>query len=52
MSGCCTPSTRAGERAVVGIRKREWTAIAATEADVVAEMARWSAEISAGRVPK
>ena len=40
------------EIAHVGIRKREWTAIAATEADVVAEMARCLAEVSAGRVPK
>jgi hypothetical protein len=36
----------------VGVRKREWTAIAATEEAVVAEMARCLAEISAGRVPK
>jgi uncharacterized protein YjbI with pentapeptide repeats len=37
------------EKAVGGVRKREWTAIAATEA-VVAEMARCLAEIRAGRV--
>jgi hypothetical protein len=36
----------------VGIRKREWTAVASTEAGVVAKMARCLAEIRAGRVPK
>jgi hypothetical protein len=39
------------EVAVVGVRKREWTAIAPTEEAVVAEMARCLGEISAGRVP-
>jgi hypothetical protein len=39
------------ERAVVGIRKREWTGVALTEAGVEAE-ARCLAEISARRVPK
>ena len=40
------------ERPVVGVRKREWTAIAQTEEAVVAEMARCLREISEGRVPK
>jgi hypothetical protein len=40
------------ERAVDGIRKREWTAVASSEAGVVREMARCLAAISAGRVPK
>jgi hypothetical protein len=40
------------ERAVVDVRKREWTAVAQTEEGVVREMARCLAEISAGRVPK
>jgi hypothetical protein len=39
------------EVAVVGVRMREWTAIAPTEEAVVAEMARCLGEISAGRVP-
>lgn len=41
-----------GERAVGGLRAREWTAVASTEAGVVREMARCLAEISAGRVPR
>jgi hypothetical protein len=40
------------ERAVTGVRKREWTAVAQSEEAVVREMARCLAEISAGRVPK
>ena len=39
------------ERPVVGVRKREWTAIAATEEGVVREMARCLREIREGRVP-
>jgi hypothetical protein len=40
------------ERPVVGLRRREWTAIAHTEEGVVCEMARCLGEIAAGRVPK
>lgn len=40
------------EKAVVGVRKREWTAIADTEEAVVREMARCLREIAAGRSPK
>jgi hypothetical protein len=40
------------ERAKVGLRSREWTAVAPTEEGVVREMARCLREISAGRVPK
>ncbi len=40
------------ERAKVGIRSREWTAVAATEEGVVREMARCLAEIKEGRAPK
>jgi hypothetical protein len=40
------------ERAVDGIRKREWTAIAQSEEAVIAEMAWCLDEIRAGRVPK
>jgi hypothetical protein len=40
------------ERAVVGVRKSEWTAVARSEDGVVREMARCLAEIKAGRVPK
>ena len=40
------------ERAVVGIRQREWTAIAESEVAVVREMARCLREITDGRVPK
>ena len=40
------------ERPVVGVRKREWTAVAGTEEAVVAEMARCLREIAAGRQPK
>ncbi len=40
------------ERAVVGVRRREWTAIADTEEAVVREVARCLREIAAGRVRK
>jgi hypothetical protein len=40
------------ERPVMGHRRREWTAIAQTEEDVVREMARCLSELGAGRVPK
>ena len=40
------------ERPVVGIRQREWTAVAPTELEVVREMARCLREIAAGRAPK
>ncbi len=40
------------ERAVVGVRRRERTAIAATEVAVVRQMPRCQREISQGRVPK
>jgi len=40
------------ERPIVGVREREWTAIAQTEEGVVREMARCLTKISAGRVPK
>ena len=40
------------ERAVAGARRREWTAIAETELDVVREMARCLRVIAEGSVPK
>ncbi len=40
------------ERPRVGLRRREWTAVAATEEDVVLEMARCLGEITSGRVPQ
>lgn len=40
------------ERPKVGLRKREWQAVADYEVGVVREMARCLAEIAAGRVPK
>ena len=40
------------ERPVAGLRKREWQAVAATEIDVVREMAHCLRAIAAGRVPK
>ncbi len=40
------------EKPVVGLRKREWQAIASTEEDVVREMARWLREIREGRWPR
>ena len=39
------------ERAEVGVRSREWTAVGATETDVLREMARCLREIGEGRVP-
>ena len=36
----------------VGVRKREWQAVAQSEADVIREMARCLRQIAAGRVPK
>jgi hypothetical protein len=38
------------ERAIVGVRSLEWTAVGATEMDVLVEMARCLREISEGRV--
>jgi len=38
------------ERPVIGLRSREWTAVAQTEVGVVREMARCLREINAGRV--
>ncbi len=40
------------ERAKVGRRSREWTAVAPTEEGVVREKARCFREIAAGRVPR
>jgi hypothetical protein len=40
------------ERAVVGVRSREWTAVAATDEGVMREMARCLRELGAGRAPK
>lgn len=40
------------ERAVMGKRSREWTAVAQTEAAVVREMARCLREIAEGREPR
>jgi hypothetical protein len=40
------------EKAHIGRRSREWTAVAPTEAEVVREMARCLREIRAGRAPK
>ncbi len=40
-----------GERPVVGLRSREWTAVGATEVEAVAEMARCLREIKEGRAP-
>lgn len=40
------------ERPMVGLRSREWTAVAATEEGVVLEMARCLREIAAERVPR
>ncbi len=39
------------ERPRVGLRSREWTAVAPTEVGVVREMARCLREIKAGRTP-
>ena len=40
------------ERPMVGLRSREWTAVAATEEGVVLEMARCPREIAAGIAPR
>jgi len=40
------------ERAVVGLRSREWTAVAQSEVEVVREMAPCLREIREGRVPE
>ncbi len=40
------------ERPVVGIRKREWQAVAESEEEVVREMARCLRELRKGRVPR
>ena len=40
------------ERAKVGLRSREWTAVARTELGAVREMARCLREIGAGRVSR
>ena len=40
------------ERPKVGLRSREWTAIASTEEGVVREMARCLRELGAGRAPR
>jgi len=40
------------ERAVVGVRQREWTAVAPTEEALVLEIARCLREIGDGRWPK
>ena len=36
----------------VGVRSPEWTAVGATEVDVLLEMARCLRELGAGRVPR
>jgi hypothetical protein len=40
------------EVAKVGARSRQWTAIGATEVEVLVEMARCLREINAGRAPR
>jgi hypothetical protein len=40
------------EKAQIGRRSREWTAVAQTELDCVREMARCLREISEGPVPR
>jgi hypothetical protein len=40
------------ERPVVGVRRREWTAVAATEEVVVREMARCLRLLAEGRAPR
>jgi hypothetical protein len=40
------------ERAQVGVRSREWTAVAPTEVGVIRELARCLRLIREGRVPK
>ena len=39
------------ERAQVGVRSREWTAVAPTELEVIRELARCLRLIREGRVP-
>lgn len=46
------PAFDPSEKAIVGVRTREWTAVAPTEVEVVLEMARCLREIVEGRVPK
>jgi hypothetical protein len=40
------------ERSKVGLRSREWTAVAATEEGMVREMARCLEELREGRTPR
>ncbi len=40
------------ERPVVGLRSREWTAVGASEREVLVEMARCLRELGRGRAPK
>lgn len=40
------------EQASVGARSREWTAVGATELEVLVEMARCLSELGAGRSPR
>jgi hypothetical protein len=40
------------ERAVVGVRSREWTAVASTEVEVVREMARCLRAMGQGKAPR
>ncbi len=40
------------ERPNVGLRSREWTAVGASEVEVVREMARCLRELGRGRAPK
>lgn len=40
------------EKAQVGVRSREWTAVAATELEVIGELARCLRLIREGRVPE
>lgn len=40
------------EKAEIGRRSREWTAVGRTEVECVLEMARCLVEISEGRVPR
>jgi hypothetical protein len=42
----------ASEKPVVGVRQREWEAVADSEEAVVREMARCLGEIGEGRAPK
>ena len=40
------------EKAQIGRRSREWTAVGQTDEECVREMARYLREISEGRVPR